>query len=191
MTKLLTACITVVLTALVFMSYRAFEKNGEKILNGFALSVMATLVEFDTEPGQTAEVEREQAGVLDPHRPSCSPVPQARAAMATLIVPLPPLKQLPKPLCTSASRAQFAGFRAGALRFQSEFFLSPEIQTEIRVVMPEAAQTGDWAQFATSCRERSLKACLEKSRNMQRVVILTPGTLDLVSFPINIEQPAI
>lgn len=191
MTKLLTASITVVLTALVFVSYRAFEKNGGKILNCFALSVITSLVEFDTEPSQTARAERAQAGVLVADGPKHSPALQAPATIATQIVPLPPLKPLPKPLCTSAPRAQFAGYRADALRFQSEFFRPQDIQTEVRVIMPEAAQTGDWAKIAASCRERSLKACIEKSRNTQRVVILAPGKPEMVSFPIPIEQPAI
>lgn len=189
MTKLLTASITVVLTALIFVSYRAFEENGEKILNCFALSVMATLIELDMEPGQTAQVEQAQAGVLVADGPNSAPALQPRATIATRVAPLPPLKPLPKPLCTSAPRAQFASFRTDALRLQRELFLPQDIQTGFRVAMPAAAQTGDWAEITASCRERSLKACIEKSRNMQRVVILAPGMPGMASFPITIELP--
>lgn len=191
MAKLRTASITVVLTALAFMSQQAFEAKKKNIFDSLALSLMASIVEIETAGMQTAEVEQAPAGILIADATESSPPRRPRETIATLVVPLPPLKALPNPLCAATPRAQLVSYRADAGNYRYDFFRAPEVHTELRVVAADSAQTGDWAKLIASCREKSLKVCIQKSKNTQRVVILDPEKVDAVPSTLaQSEQPA-
>lgn len=191
MTQLRTASSTVVLTALLIVSYRAFEENKRDFLNSLAFSVMASLVEIETGGIESAEFEAAPDGILIAEATEISPARGARETLATLVLALPPLKPLSKPLCAARPPVQLASYRAGEVRDRYDFFHAPEIHTEIRVVTSTAAQTGDWTKLVASCREKSLKVCIEKSKSRQRVVILESGDRDPVGLPVpTVEQPA-
>lgn len=192
MTKVLTASVTIVLTVLVFVSYRAFEENRGKFINSLALSIMASLVEIETNRSRTAEAERVQDGILIADAAEHSPVLQARERIATRVVPLPPLKPLPKPLCTARPPVQLARYQAGAERYRHDLFRWPQVHTEVHVITEESSKTRDWTKLIASCREKSLKVCIDKSKTRQRVVILDSKKDDAVSSAIaTIEQPVI
>lgn len=184
MTKFQTASIAVALTALGFISQQAFETKKKDILDSLALSVMTSLVEIEIAGMQTAGVEPAAAGILVADSTEPSPDRSTSETIATLVLPLPPLKPLPKPLCAVTPRVQLASYKPDAGRFRYDLFHAPEIHTEVRVITVDSAQTGDWATLIASCREKSLKVCIEKSKTRQRVVILDPERVEAAPSPL-------
>lgn len=185
MTKFQTATITVVLAAVGFFSLQALEARQKQILDSLALSIMSSLLEIETAGIDVDEAEPEPIAILVADSADTSAAPTTRETIATLVLPLPPLKSLPRPFCTS--RVQLASFRQGPGRFQYD--LSREqVHTEIRVVSADSVLTGDWAGLIKSCREKSLKVCVEKSKNSQRVVILDPSIIK--ARPSTVVAPA-
>jgi len=175
MTKLQTASITLVLAAVGFFSLQALEAKKKVILHSLALSIMSSLLEIESAGMETAEKESEPGEILIADSADLSPARTSAETITTLVLPLPALKALPKPLCNP--QVQLASYRTDLRRFRYEL-VRPQTHTEIRVVSADSAQTGDWAKLVASCREKSLKVCIEKSKNSQRVVILDPSSIE-------------
>lgn len=134
MTKFQLAGSAVALTAVGFISQQAFETKKKDLLDSLALSVMTSLVQIETTGMQAAGVEPAAAGILVADSTETSPDRSTSETMAPLVLPLPPLNPLPKPLCAVRPRVQLASYEPDAGRFRYDLFRAPEIHTEVRVI---------------------------------------------------------